>query len=551
MEGIGLTKGWWAIAKAEFFVQTAKFRAIRKIATLGVFAFGVFWAMVLIPTIVTGVVNLLGQQTSSILMTTLPGVMRSVILLLWVLVLVYPITYSLRDIKIGQWEIVLSNNVSARSLLLGTFLGKIPTYSLLVLFGAPILLTPFVVIFGVDLIGQTIMYGTLYLLSIATLWLSVVISSAIQGRLGESERGNDLAKALSVLIALVVLLPMYGMIYFAEPLAEVMGLDLFLLLPSSWCADIITWSTLQFRTITVPEIVLQSLFGMLPLPIAVYGILILVFSIIVSLGGVLFADKLFSLGGNVRSERITTIGKENLVLRLLRRTQSGAHGVLLVTMIKEFTRKVQNLSRVVYGIFLSILLPVILNASFVNDLGDPEFVFVMSSLMVSMMLGMICGITFGGIGFIESKDQLWIIRSAPQGVRKYVRARLIQSSFLGIPISIIPSVIVAMLVRIDFIGLLLLIFQAYIIVLGSILFATGITALNPTYENTKSSAFYLNTIITITGVMVIMLISFSYSLALTIISGVTISVILISGFPLLLFGALTVAGGVLRLSNPE
>ena len=57
-----------------------------------------------------------------------------------------------------------------------------------------------------------------------------------------------------------------------------------------------------------------------------------------------------------------------------------------------------------------------------------------------MMLAMIGGITFGGIGFLESKDQLWIIKSAPNGVKKFGKARVTESLLLAIPIAIIPTI---------------------------------------------------------------------------------------------------------------
>ena len=66
---------------------------------------------------------------------------------------------------------------------------------------------------------------------------------------------------------------------------------------------------------------------------------------------------------------------------------------------------------------------------------DPQSILIMMGFAFSVLGGM----TFGGVGFLESKDQLWIIKSAPNGVRKFAKARIIGSFILILPMAIIPS----------------------------------------------------------------------------------------------------------------
>ena len=93
--------------------------------------------------------------------------------------------------------------------MLGMYLGRIPHYCLFILFLAPLLISPFINYFQVSIIGQLIVYLAIALFVLTTLLLSTVLSTAIQAKLGESPRGNDLAKAMGIVIVVVFLLPLY------------------------------------------------------------------------------------------------------------------------------------------------------------------------------------------------------------------------------------------------------------------------------------------------------------------------------------------------------
>ncbi|TFG29068.1 hypothetical protein EU527_16475, partial [Candidatus Thorarchaeota archaeon] len=228
MEGLSLTRKWLAIAKTEIFVQTSKFRRARKIVSILLLLFGIVWALFIIPNIMTSILSGFGSEVELLFMAGFPSLMRSAMLLLWIIFLIYPISYALQEIRIGQWEIMLSNNVSTRDMMFGMFLGKVPSYGLLVIYAAPIILSPFAIFFEVSLIGQLIMYLTVFFVALSTLFLSNLITTAIQAKLGESSRGNDIAKALSMVVAVIVLLPMYGLMYFANAMSAFLGMDVFL-----------------------------------------------------------------------------------------------------------------------------------------------------------------------------------------------------------------------------------------------------------------------------------------------------------------------------------
>ncbi|MDF1540190.1 MAG: hypothetical protein P1Q69_14950 [Candidatus Thorarchaeota archaeon] len=537
------------VAKAEYQVMTAKFRKQRRITTLFLFIVGIFWALFGAPAMMSGFLDIFSVEVQMVFASAFPGVMRAVILILWIMVLVYPISYALQEIRIGQWEIMLSNNVSSRDMLIGMFLGKIPSYGLFILFLAPVLLSPFMIFYQVSLVGQGIAYVVIALFALTTLLLSTIISTAIQAKIGDSSRGNDIAKAMGLVVVVVFLLPLYSLMYFAEGFSQLLGLNVFLILPSTWGADLITWITIYFNGISLPASSILTFEAILGLNVLVDGILVGGFAVLVLVIGLTIPDRLFSFEGGARTETVTTVGKENAIVRGIRRIMPGSFGVLVITSLKDFGRKAQNVSKIIYAIFLSILLPVMMNFSGLNDFGDSGVTIIVVAFMVSMMLGMICGITFGGIGFVESKDHLWVIKSTPQGVSKFIKARLTEAFLLGIPIALTPIIIVSLVLALGPFEFLVMLIHTYLVLCGAILVGVGFTAMNPTYENTKSSAFYVNSFASIFIIMITLLVGLLGGLLLGIVLGNIVFGVFISSLPLLCLGISVVAVGSFRLSS--
>lgn len=547
-----MARNWLVIAKTEYLVATSRFHTKRKAISLLIVAFALVWALFIAPAIMASFFNLFAVEIQTILALAFPGLMRSVMLLLWIIVLIYPISYALQEIRIGQWEIMLSNNVSTRDMLFGTFLGKLPGYGLLVLFLAPVLISLFAIVYQVSLIGQALMYGVLYITALATLWFSNVISTAIQAKLGESSRGNDIAKALSMVVAAIVIVPMYGIMYFAGPLAEIMGMDVFLILPSTWGADLITWTAIYFNGVGLPQSTILAFESILLFGPALDFLLIAAFSIVLIAFGLTASDRLFTIEAGARTEVVTTVGRDNLVLRGVRNLLSGSFGVMVVTSLKDFGRKAQNLSRLGYGVFLSILLPLMMNFSGIGStVGDPLFVPMMATFMTGLMLGMLGGITFGGIGFLDSKDQLWILKGAPNGASKFVRARVVSHFLFAIPIALISTISVTVILGLGIVVFLAMSVYVYTVLCGSILIATGITANNPAYEDIRSSAFMINTGLTIIIIMFSSMFTLIWGILIILREGNIPLGLLVNTVPILIIGFIVVYIGSKRLSMPD
>jgi hypothetical protein len=397
------------------------------------------------------------------------------------------------------------------------------------------------------------MYLTVFFVALSTLFLSNLITTAIQAKLGESSRGNDIAKALAMVVAIVILIPMYGLMYFSESMSAVLGMDIFLLFPFTWGADIISWAVILFNGVGITYTAFLSI---LKLDAITDLTLLLGYSGLIVLLAFAAADRIFTFGSGPRTEKITTVGNENFILGGIRKISPGAFGVLVVNMIKEFTRKMQNISRLIYGVVLSALLPIIIIYSIgsLPEEAPPEvsnLIVMLIILMLGMMLAMICGMTFGGIGFLESKDQLWIMKSAPHGVSKFAKARLAESLLLSIPIAIVPSIMVMIVFHFDIFQALIMIAYTYWSTCGAVLLSIGITSNNPAYEDQKSSAFIMNTFASIFLIMIIILVSFFIGIqVMTMLASLPLFMLTMST-PLVIIGFFVYTIGVGRMSRVD
>ena len=323
-----------------------------------------------------------------------------------------------------------------------------------------------------------------------------------------------------------------------------MNLDVFLLLPSTWSADLITLIAIKFNGVNLPGEVITAFESFLGFPALINFGLLVVFLFGVFGIGIVTADRLFNFGSAGGRSTVTTVGPDNLLFRGLRRFIPGAFGVLVVTALKDFTRKVQNLSRFAYGIIVAIVAPVMQD----YIAGVPIFVVV---FQVAMMMGIMGGITFGGIGFMDAQDQLWIIKGAPKGVGKFVKARLVEAFLFSIPMALIPSTIVAIITGMASQYWIVLLVTTYSVICASAMIGTGITANNPTYDDTKSGSFGANTGMTVITIIAVIMVSLFATIKVEQMFGSLALMTLTLNLPIILVGVIVCFIGTKRLARSE
>ena len=542
---------WWPIAKAEFLVRTVKLHRARKILYPALVGFCLLFVLFATPNIVTFFLGEFGAGLDLFLATSLPGVMRTIVLVIWLAILIFPISNSLENVKTDQWDILFSNNVKTRDILLGTYIGKLPIYGLLGLVLSSIIVVPFVLIYNVSLIGQLLMYSITILFAITTIWLSNVISTALHAKIGQSPRGDDIAKALSWALIPIIALPTMGAMYWTEQVTSLMRLEVSMILPSTWVADILTWIATTTSSLPPSSVFNLQAFWFQVSPI-ISLLLICGFSFAIYAIGFKSADRLFSLGSGLGSSRVITVGSENIAIRGVRRLFGAKFGVIMATSLKDYTRKLQNVAKISYAMFLSLIIPLLLTSGpLTNVSNDPIFVPLMTSLSIAMMLGIFGGVVFGGIGLLDSQDQLWILKGAPRGIPKFIAARAISYMMLGIILAVIPAVFAGILLGLPASTIVVIVLYVYSIILGGIFIGIGITAFNPSYQDSSSSAFVINTIATIFITIIALIVGLIPGVTMALSQGVLGPALTIAAIPAPVIGFIILLAGTFKLNISE
>ncbi|MHA2027186.1 MAG: hypothetical protein ACW98U_14890 [Candidatus Thorarchaeota archaeon] len=546
-----MVRVWWAIAKAEFLVRTAKLHRSRKMLYPLVIGIALAFGLLVVPQILGYFFSRTGAAFEMMLATSFPGVLRTIMMVLWMFILIVPISNSLENVKIGQWEILFSNNVSTRDLLFGTFVGRIPVYGLFVLALGPIAVSPFVYAYNVSIVGQLLMYLVIFVFAIVTIWLSTVFSTALHAKIGSSPRGDDLGKALSWALVPLVAVPAMGSMYWMDSVVSLLNLDVSMILPSTWSADILTWIAMHTGSLRPSSILNLELYWFAVSPI-VDMIVLGIFSVVVLFLGFKSADRLFAYGANPGSQKVAKAGPENLFIRGIRKLFGRNFGTIVVTSFKDYSRKLQNIAKLSYGLFLAILIPLLIGfGPLATVVSDPIFVPVMTSLMIGMMLGIFSAIIFGGVGLMDSRDQLWILKSAPNGVPKFVVARVISYMMVGLPYAFFPAIFSGFLLNFALADILVVCMFVYSIVLGGIFVGVGITASNPSYDDTSSGAFIINQVSSIVIMMICVILSIVQGVLIAINQGLFGYALTIASIPTPIIGLVVLMFGMIRLNAME
>jgi hypothetical protein len=112
--------------------------------------------------------------------------------------------------------------------------------------------------------------------------------------------------------------------------------------------------------------------------------------------------------------------------------------------------------------------------------------------MMGLAFAILGGVSFGGVGFLDSKDQLWMIKTAPRGTRRFMLTKVAQAFLFIMPVVVLSSIIVAILFNLSASEFEIITPILLGACFGSSLVGIGVSANNPTYEDTKSEAFKSN-----------------------------------------------------------
>ena len=468
---------WLVVARNAYRIRTSSIRAIRPYFHYLVIGLLAVYVVFIAPA----VVGLFIDDLLAFFLSQVAVAMVQIILfMLFIYIMVVPITETLGEVQTGQLELFLAAPIKPSDLLLGEFLGVTPFYAIFVAVIAG-LFTAALNPLGLDMVQIAITIMIFVVTFLSALWIGTVIAALLRTRLGRTARGKDIGRALSLVLALPLIALIYAIMFgglleaLADPGTSGMVKTILGLLPSSWGAEVIVGFASNPGNIAAVGFLTLTRFGGL-----------VAFFLAALWLGAKAADRAYSL------EPTTFIAArakpDGAFYKTVKSLGGGeSFGTLLVSVFKDYGRRLENLTNIAFWLGLLFSINIIIMPNVGTGPDDPPVAWIMALLIFPML---VVGVT--GEVTVRGKENLFLFKKTPSGVGRLVKAMLLKSWLVAVPIvGAVTAVATALTPRTTLIflltntGLMMLIVAAYVA------FVLGLLLLNPAFSK-KSVKLWLN-----------------------------------------------------------
>lgn len=411
-----LTRKWLVIARNEYRITTSRIRGVRPYFPFLATGLLAVYVAFIAPVLVS---NFVDEFTAFIISVAAVPMVQIMLFMFTFYLILFPISDTLREIRTDQIEIFLAAPVKPGDVLLGEFLGKMPFYAIVIAiitgtFTA--LLNPL----GLDSIQKAIIVIVFIITFLSAFWIGTVIAAILRTKLGKTMHGRDVGKALSVVIVLPMIAVMYATIgggllkSLMDHKANETVRAVLSLLPSSWGAEIfVAFASHPGNVGAVYFETLTRLGG------------IVAFFVVALWLGSKAASRAYSLESYAFAA--SRVKMDGLFYGAVRRLGGGgSSGTLLATTMKDYGRRLENLSWIVYAVGIVAMMVLFLSGPF-EDQQDPLF------MLSEMVIPFLTGFTVGTVS--RGKETLFIYKKSPNGIGRFVKARLLQACLVTVPIA--------------------------------------------------------------------------------------------------------------------
>jgi hypothetical protein len=465
---------WLVVARNEYRIRLSRIRKVRPFFPYLVIGLLAVYVAFIAPSIV----SLFLDEFLAFLLSQVAVAMVPVIMfMIFFYFIILPITYTLKEVETSQLEIFLAAPIKPSDVLLGEFLGVMPFYAIVVAIIAGFftaVLNPL----GLDLLQIAIVIIIFVVTFFSALWIGTVIAAILRTRLGKTARGKDIGRALALVIALPMIAIMYaimggGLIQaLADPGTSNMVRAILGFLPSSWGSEVIFGFVNNPGNISAVGFETLTFFGGL-----------IVFFVAVLWLGARAANRAYSLE---TFTFVASVAKPDGVFYKTVRHLGGSEsfGTLLVSVFKDYGRRLENLSKIFYIVGLLFLINILIVGP------DPEAALLMPLFMLPLLAAFVVSeVTLRG------KEALFIFKKTPSGVGRFVKARLLHGWLVVVPITVAITVVSTILSNQNTFALLAITALAVLFVSAIVAFVLGLSLLNPAFSD-KSGNYVTNLMIT-------------------------------------------------------
>jgi len=464
---------WLVVARNEYRIHTSSIRRIRPYFPFLVIGLLTVYVAFIAPAFVSLFID---DFLAFILSQVAVAMVQIILFMIFIYFIMFPITQTLQGVQAGQVEIFLAAPIKPRDVLLGEFLGVIPFYAIVVTVIAG-LFTAILNPLGLDMLQIAVIIIIFVLMFLSAIWIGTVIAALVRTKFAKTARGRDIGRALSLVLGLPLIALMYAIMggglleALADPGTSGMVKTILGLLPSSWGAELIVSFASNPGNIGAVGFETLTRFGGL-----------VAFFVLVLWLGAKAANRAYSIEPTTfTASRAKPDGAFYKTVKYL--GGGGSFGTLLVSVFKDYGRRLENLSRIVYIVGLIAMANI-----FFGSPENPEDALVMAQFLFPFFAVFVVGQVA-----VRGKESLFIYKKTPSGVGRFVKARLLQGWLIVVPIAASITVISIILVpQTTFVSLLTYTGLIVLFVAANVPLALGLSLLNPEFsENARAQMFGL------------------------------------------------------------
>ena len=467
---------WRVIAKNEIMVRTSSFRNHRKSVFIAIYAVLLLWAFVLAPLAFDMFMPTLATQYSTIFKSVVAILIETFMMMFFLVLVMYPLNNVYREMEVGVKESILATPVKANDIFLGEFLGKAPIYSMMILILAPIIVGMVNPLINLTIVQYTVIYGCVFGLVYFANLVGSILASWLEHKISKSEKARDLGKALIMIFTIVLVVMMYAVLFFLNELMSNPELKNWLAFyPSLWFSNIILYS--------IDPVLLNPFI----LNIWANLQLVIIVPIVVLYLSYRKAESFYSLEGGIEKSSNTVIEHENIFYKSIRRIIGRKWGGLTLMQLKRFLRKKANYAKIAYVIGLLGFM-----TWFIGSNTDEIFGKTFGMTILIAIGGGVVSMMLGHLGFVDSKDLIWVYKRSPRGIKGLVYSYLYAMFILNVIISASLSIIFNIFAHLDIVNTIIFFVESLIFSQITMCQAMGLECISPAYgekdSNMKSNA---------------------------------------------------------------
>lgn len=483
---------WKIIAKNEIRIKTAKFRSHRNLFFVIIYAIFIFWATFLGPVFFDAVFLDIIQTLSGVLEFVLLFVIESSLTIMFVMLILYPIFLLFRKSEIGVKDVILSSPVKSGDIFLGEFVGQLPFHFLIVLAIGPAV---------ISLLGQVnpqltvlhylIIYLVIFLMMNFSLIIGTILANWIEFKLSSSQKVKDSSNSVLLLLSFIVIISFYLFHYMFNIAYENPVLKNWMsIFPSFWYTNIILY--------LVNPLLIESYVINIWLSVGLaIGIpmVILYFSY-------KKAEKFYSIDPLAEKE-LLIVKTEGFILKIIKKMTLKKYKVLVVVQFKNFLRKKENITKLIYSVAFTGVLGLFIFLSLDSPITEikqfplfgitsipVEYFDSLIMFIISWMGGLIFGMMMGICVIFNSKNILYLYKKSIRGVHASIFAFLYQMVFLILFYDIILTIFFTLLfaLNIYIVGFFFCIYFIYCFIV--LIQVVGLQCIRPFFDERGKQVYF-------------------------------------------------------------